>query len=273
MKTVGVTGYKGRLGNYLVSHFSRFMPLDCDVTDLAGVRDCLRAAPPSAVLHLAAKSNVDWCENPNNAEEVSLVNLRGTFNVAAAASELNIPAVLMSSDHVFNGKWGNYRESHNPSLPVNQYGRSKLAAEALVEVFDNLRIIRTSYFFDLDRILSQGSGAYPTFLRRSFIHVHHLASLVDRYFSLEDLPLVLHLAGSRTCSWFRFMDVANRQLELGWDIEPRRREDINILAPRPRRAGLNVSLSKRMGFPQYSYLDGIDFMRGTNDPFFCNSGI
>lgn len=258
MRKIGVTGYKGRLGSYLVSHFSHFVPLDCDVTRLADVKGCVRSV--SAVLHLAAKSDVDWCEDPKNAKDVSSINLGGTFNVATACDEIGIPVTLMSSDHVFDGKWGKYKETSRPS-PVNQYGRSKMAAEALREAFGNLRIIRTSYFFDVDRILSQGSGTYPTFISRSFLHIHHLVLLIDHYFSLFSVPPILHLSGSKVCSWFDFMKTVNQKMELGWDIEPRWKDDKNILAPRPSKAGLNVSLSKKIGFPQYSYMDGINFMR------------
>lgn len=258
MKTVGITGSNGRLGSYLISHSSRFVPLVCDVTRLEDVKDCVRSV--SAVLHLAAKSNVDWCEDPNNARDVSSVNLGGTFNIAAACDGAGIPVTLLSSDHVFPGTRGRYKETDR-KLPVNQYGRSKMAAEAVQEAFANMRIVRTSYFFDIDRVLSQGSGAYPTFISRSFIHIHHLFLLLEHYFDLMSVPSVLHLSGSKTCSWYDFMKAANKELELGWDIEPRWKDDGASRAPRPKKGGLNVSLSKKIGFPQFSYLDGIRLLR------------
>lgn len=260
MRTIGVTGYKGRLGSYLTSYFSQFFPLDCDVTKLDDVKACLRGSAVDAVLHLAAKSDVDWCEVRENSASVSSINLGGTFNVLAAADELGMPVTLMSSDHVFSGGLGKYREGDKRN-PVNQYGRSKMAAEALQEAFSNLHIIRTSYFFDIDRILSQGSGAYPAFISRSFIHIHHLALLIEHYFSMMSTPRILHLSGSKVCSWYDFMKVANKELELGWDIEPRWKDDGRILAPRPKKGGLNVSLSEAIKFPQFSYLDGINYIK------------
>lgn len=261
MKTIGVTGHRGRLGSYLTSQFQQFVPLDCNVTLPERVKECMRSVRPDAVLHLASKSNVDWCEKMENANEVSRTNLRGTFNVCSAADSMDVPVVLMSSDHVFSGKWGRYKETDG-LFPVNQYGRSKMSAEALQSAFGNLNVVRTSYFFDRERLKSQESEHYPTFIKRTFIHIHHLSSLLIQYLAfVEEMPKILHLSGSKMASWYDLMKKANKELGWGKKISPRWFDSESPLAPRPRKGGLNTSLSKKLGFPQYSYLDGIELMK------------
>ena len=53
--------------------------------------------------------------------------------------------VFISTDSVFDGTRGHYRESDMPG-PLNAYARSKLAAERVVETIRNGLAIRTNFF-------------------------------------------------------------------------------------------------------------------------------
>lgn len=261
MRTYGITGFRGRLGSYLLSHYDNFVALDCDVTKPDEVENCITKANIDLVLHLAAKSDVDFCERPENQKLVSDVNLRGTFNVCLASEKVRADVLLLSSDHVFRGKWGRYKEKDKPD-PVNFYGMSKMAAEGLQQVFDNLRIVRTSYFFDRKRLSQYVAGEYPTFISRSFMYLPHLAESIVYYLSrIEQMPKILHVSGYHCVSWYEFMrywyEVNDIDPKL---IQSRNRSLDNEFAPRPKKAGLNVSLSKRLRFPQYSYIEGIEQM-------------
>lgn len=253
------------LGTYLLNNYSNYMPLTCDVTKPDEVENCIRNYELDAVLHLAAKSDIEFCEKLENSKLVSDVNLRGTFNVCHAAELCGLPVLFLSSDHIFSGDWGRYKEKSKPK-PKNFYGTSKLAAESLQKVFSNLKIVRTSYLFSAKRLspkledLWNGTPQlFPKFIYRSFMYLHHFAEDLKIYFSdFERMPKILHLSSSNTVSWFQFIkDVAT-----GFGIDsrglilPRTVENMN-LAPRPYWAGLNTSLSKKLGFPQYTHLDGI----------------
>jgi dTDP-4-dehydrorhamnose reductase len=143
MKIIGITGAGGRVGRYLLSHYSNFVDLGCDVTQLDDVGDSLQKFRPDVILHLAAKSDVDWCQDVRNEKTLFTVNVRGTFNVSVAAEKVRVPVVLLSTDHVFSGSRGRYRENDQP-FPVNQYGASKYSAEALQNDLSNFKIIRSS---------------------------------------------------------------------------------------------------------------------------------
>ena len=249
-KIYGVTGYKGYVGSYILSHYDNFVGLDCDVTNPTDVENCIGDSGVNAVLHLAAKSDVEWCEKPENEKTLINVNLRGTFNVCLAAEKERIGVLLLSSDHVFGGNRGSYRETDKPS-PRNQYGLSKLSAEGLQEVFDNLKIVRTSYLFDFNRLAPYGSGEYPTFIYRTFMYLPHFVESLVRYLdNMETMPRLLHISGTVLASWYQFMSDW-----LGLGVMPRTKDIGGV--PRPMRGGLDVSMSKRLGFPQYSYQDGL----------------
>lgn len=260
MKTkVGVTGARGRLGRFLCSHFENYIPLECDVTQPTQIENCLRDVKPDVVLHLAAKSDVDWCERLENRATVSQVNLRGTYNVCRAVGDVKV--ILLSSDHVFNGQRGRYTEKDRPS-PVNHYGFSKYSAEALQSAFSNLKVIRTSYLFNAERLAPHGSGWYPDFISRSFLYIPHFVDSLNMYIErIQDMPSRLNLSGSETASWYDFMRYLS--IKAGGIKVYRRSYELDFsgrMAPRPKKAGLNVSLSKKLGFPQYSYKDGIIHM-------------
>lgn len=248
MIKLAMTGGAGRVGRYMENWGVE--PLVCDVTNPNDTLDRITRSKPNIILHLAAKSDIEYCENPDNHKKVTDVNLKGTFNVLSAADTIGAKVVMLSSDHVFSGggflkKYGPYRENDSVS-PVNFYGHSKLAAEGLVKAFDNFKIVRTSYLFDANRIETQ-SRVQPTFIRRSFMYLPHFASVLFQYLQNYDrMPTILHIAGSKTVSWYKFMSAIYK------DVEPRRTEKPG--APRPYYAGLKSNYNF---FMPYSYLDGI----------------
>lgn len=263
---IGITGYTGRLGSYLLHNYPKqYIPLSCDVTKLDEVTNCVGSYKLDGILHLAAKTDADFCEKLENQKLVSDVNLRGTFNVCRAA-ELSgkITVSLLSSDHVFSGTWGKYREN-SKTAPVNFYGKSKLAAESLQAVFSNLKIIRTSYLFDpirlskhVEKLLNGEPQIFPTFIHRSFTYIYHFAELLETYFSdLDEMPKILHLSSHDTVSWYGFMQKICKEHGRNPKLIVPRKTELTRHAPRPLAGGLNTSLANKLGFNKYSYEDGI----------------
>lgn len=261
---IAATGHNGKIGQRLLK--MGVIPLDCDVTDLAAVRTAIQEVKPDVIVHLASQSDVDFCELPENKERVIKVNLRGTFHVASAAQEAKCGVALVSSDHVFDGKKGPYKETDLPKNPVNFYGMSKMAAESLTGVFPNLKIVRTSHLFNYDRILTSflddelgDKIDAPIFLRRSFMFEGHFAEGLFYYLNhFLEMPKVLHISGSETITWYEYaLAVAS---VFGIDkncILPRRKEWMKgLAAPRPRKTGLNTTLSSKFLRP-YSYIEGL----------------
>lgn len=99
---------------------------------------------PEAVIHCAALTDVDYCEqNPDRAMEV---NARATERIAQACRAIGSRLVYISTDAVFSGYTGGYTEESEPE-PVNVYGHSKLAGERLaLESWEKTLVLRTNIF-------------------------------------------------------------------------------------------------------------------------------
>ena len=60
------------------------------------------------------------------------INISGTENIARAAEKEKARLIFISTDRVFSGDTGNYRETDRPG-PRGHYGKTKLAGEEIVE--------------------------------------------------------------------------------------------------------------------------------------------
>lgn len=101
-----------------------------DVSDKTQVQDAFRRAQPEVVVHAATLTDVDKCEL--NRELAWRINVEGTRNVAEVTKASGAFMIYVSTDYVFNGAKGLYKETDLPD-PVNYYGLTKLKAEKLVE--------------------------------------------------------------------------------------------------------------------------------------------
>ncbi|MDP6125883.1 MAG: NAD(P)-dependent oxidoreductase [Candidatus Latescibacteria bacterium] len=100
-----------------------------DLTDGVAVGRLFSDVKPDAVIHSAAISGIDYCQQ--NQEEAWACNVTATENVAAACAEHTAKLVHVSTDTVFDGDRGWYSEDDDP-MPINFYGETKLAAEDAV---------------------------------------------------------------------------------------------------------------------------------------------
>src|SRR2546426_12422579 len=134
-----VTGAGGMVGSYfhaLTSDFDEPLELTdidtLDVTDMSAVEQRVRSRTYSSVIHLAAETDVDRCEQ--EPEHAYRVNAIGTQNVALACRAVGTILVYTSTAGVFggDGRMGPFTEYDVP-CPANVYGLSKLAGERHVE--------------------------------------------------------------------------------------------------------------------------------------------
>ena len=84
---------------------------------------------PSSVVHCAAATDVDWCEE--QPDEAYRINAIMPATLAAISSRSDVRLLYISTDSVFDGARGDYAETDEPE-PVNVYARSKLHGERAV---------------------------------------------------------------------------------------------------------------------------------------------
>jgi len=103
--------------------------LSANLLNHEGVKTFLTLTQPDVIIHCAAMTQVDKCEeNPTACWDV---NVKATQNLVDIAKELDIYFLYVSTDFVFDGLSGPYREQDIPS-PISHYGRSKAKAEEIV---------------------------------------------------------------------------------------------------------------------------------------------
>lgn len=100
-----------------------------DITEQEEVDTVFDELCPEVVIHTAALTNVDTCEL--DPEACRLQNVTATGYLLQAALRHDAHFIHLSTDFVFDGRSGPYREEDAPS-PLSQYGQSKWDSERLV---------------------------------------------------------------------------------------------------------------------------------------------
>jgi dTDP-4-dehydrorhamnose reductase len=104
-----------------------------DLRDPHATERWIEAMAPDAVIHLAGQPDLGHCErHPADAEAT---NVDATRNLARACRRVGAKVVYVSTDRVFDGETGGYREL-SPPRPDTVYGRTKLIGEDVVLSMD-----------------------------------------------------------------------------------------------------------------------------------------
>ena len=116
-----------------------------DVADAADVERVLDEARPDAVIHTAALTDVDGCERQRDLARA--INSDGAGIVARACAARGVRLVHLSTEYVFDGEAGPYRET-DPVSPLGWYAKTKEAGEqAVIAAGGNWSIARTTIIF------------------------------------------------------------------------------------------------------------------------------
>jgi len=102
-----------------------------DLSNPDQIREQIRTLRPDAILHTAAWTDVDACESDPNLTD--RINRQASVIIAEEAACLNCRFLALSSDMVFDGRKGRYKET-DAANPPNVYGHSKLNAEHDIRV-------------------------------------------------------------------------------------------------------------------------------------------
>ena len=145
MSKIVVTGGSGRFGREIQKYKSRhkiFFPKssELDILNIKKIKNYLSKKKPKILIHLAGLSRPMNVHITNISKSIDL-NIIGTANVTKICEELNIKLVYVSTNYVYQGTKGNYKET-DPLLPVNSYAWSKLGGEASVQLYKNSLILR-----------------------------------------------------------------------------------------------------------------------------------
>jgi dTDP-4-dehydrorhamnose reductase len=133
---------------------AHYRPLDITVaTEVDAVFDAVR---PDVVIHTAAMTNVDACELDPAA--CRLQNVAATEHLVQAAKRHGSHFIHLSTDFIFDGRNGPYREEDAPA-PLSIYGHSKLDSERIVQAAGLAKwaIVRTIIVYGITPGLSRSN--------------------------------------------------------------------------------------------------------------------
>jgi dTDP-4-dehydrorhamnose reductase len=115
-----------------------------ELADEASIGAVLEEVRPRWVVHCAAATGVDWCED--HPEEADRINAHASGALARAAARVGAQLAYVSTDSVFDGERGGYTEDDAPA-PLNAYARSKLRGEDRVrEALPGALVLRTNLY-------------------------------------------------------------------------------------------------------------------------------
>lgn len=101
-----------------------------DIENRQEVQEIVGRFRPDAIIHTAAMTNVDTCEQDR--EGCRSANVTAVEYLIEAAEVVQAFFVHLSTDFIFSGDSGPYSEEAE-ARPVNYYGESKLASEEVVK--------------------------------------------------------------------------------------------------------------------------------------------
>ncbi len=289
MKTVFITGANGFLGQHLTLYLAakgyiviasgrgrcriplskKFEYAELDLTDKDAVYQCLQSHQPDIIIHTAAMSKPDEC---NNNKKLCLVNnVDATENLLSAARSFSPHFIYTSTDFIF-GENGPHSEEDQPE-PLNFYGESKLMAEALVKKSGlNYSIVRPVFMYG-----AAWEGMRPSFLHwvKNHLEQHKPIKVVNDQWrtpsfvqdickGIESIILYsaagdFHLAGKDIISPYQMAVLVADVLKLDRSlIEMVNSESFPEPVKRSKRSGLKIDKAIRvLGYAAVSFEEGI----------------
>ncbi len=208
-------------------------------------RGVVRLYKPSLVVHAAALGDVDRCEaEPQLCYRINAV---ATREVAAEAYRVGARVVYLSTDYVFPGDRGLYREE-DPPRPVNYYGLSKLLGEeAVLAVGGAVVRVAWIYGFGPGRLnfgravvekLARGEEVKAVADQWGSPTLNTLIAEVVARLAEREYAGVLHAAGPRMSRYEFALAIAEA---FGFPkslVKPISMAEVGYKAPRPRDSSL-----------------------------------
>lgn len=294
-----ITGANGFLGHYLVAELLQknisviatgkgacrlpftnnplFTYAAMDFTDAASVEAVFEKYQPATLVHAGAMSKPDDCEADK--EKAFTINVTGTANLLAAAKKLAAHFIFISTDFVFDGKQGMYKED-DTAAPVNYYGQTKWEAEQLVMQYPlGYAIVRTVLVYGkpfsgrsniltiVKEKLEKGENYFvATDQVRTPTYVNDLAKGIATI-ALQKKEGIWHLSGEDVYTPYQMACAAADYLQLDKSLlKEVISATLNQPAMRPPKTGFVIEKAKReLGYQPVSFTEGLQLTFSFSD--------
>ena len=260
-----LTGGKGMLARTIreVMTDVEIVPTDlpeADITDENCIDAVIARHRPDAVIHCAAMTAVDKCE-----EAVDLayrINARGSANVAAACNRHGVRLIAISTDYVFDGAAERpYTEFDAVTGGDTVYGKSKFAGEEQIRALcPDHCICRISWLYGkggpsfVHAMLKLADGTRPELKVVADQHGNPTSAyaVARELRALLDRPLLrgtFHMTCEGEATWAEFAAEIFRLAGKDQKIVPCTTEEFPRPAPRPKNSRLDKMGLRLAGLP------------------------
>jgi dTDP-4-dehydrorhamnose reductase len=286
-----VTGANGFIGFYIVkklleqSHtviatgkgicripffdFPNFIYAEMDFTDPYSIDAAFEKYKPEVVIHCGAMGKPDECEQ--NQAQAYMVNVEGTVHLLVNAEVFQSFFVFISTDFVFDGSTGMYKEEDERN-PVNYYGRTKIEAEdAVMEYAYDWCVVRTVLVYGKpqsgrDNILTivknklKKGEEYSVFddQLRTPTYVEDIGDAVSSIIEKRATG-IYHISGEDVLTPYQMAVKTGELFNLDTSlIKKVTAANMQQPATRPLKTGFNIQKAKNeLGFKPTSFTDGL----------------
>jgi len=243
-----------------------------DLKHRKSIEGIFRFFKPELVILAGGITNVDQCQiEPKLAYEV---NVKGSLDIIKKAKQVGAKLVFLSTDYVFDGKKGPYKEEDKPS-PINIYGKTKLEVEESIKgLLKDYLIVRTAQIYGLDprsknfaikilRIMKNNKKIYAAC--DSYSTPTYVGGLSNSILGLIEMKKsgIFNVSGADFLNRYEYVIEIADIFELNKAlIEKVKLKDLNLKAERPKRAGLKIDKIKReLGVFLYGCREGLNLLK------------
>ncbi len=295
MQTLLITGSNGLLGQSLLDLFlekgsyaiialSRgknrypvkqgYSYVSIDLTDKKELSKVVLAKNPDVIINTAAMTQVDRCEDDK--EGCDQLNVTLVKNLVDLSGLVNAKLVHISTDFIFDGKQGYYKETDAPN-PISYYGLSKLKSEQIITASEiDYAILRTILVFGKVHDMSRNNivlwirkmlteGKEITIVNDQYrmpTYVNCLAKACEAAVS-KNVKGIFNVSSNALLSIYeialQIAEVFNLDSTL---IKPIATTTLNQKAARPPKTGFNLEKSEReLGLQFNSFKEDLQLFR------------
>lgn len=291
MNKVIITGSNGLLGQsllelllkekekYQVFGFSRgenrsgrtdFEYISIDITDESRLKNEVEKINPDFIINTAAMTQVDDCET--NKKDCDTLNVDVVKWLAEISSTINCHLIHISTDFIFDGKKGYYKETDKPN-PLSYYGLSKLKSEeVLTNSTIDFTILRTILVYG--KVYDMSRNNIVLWVKKMLEEQKEITIVDDQYRMptyVVDLAMackiaidkkatgIFNISSNTLLSVYQIaQEIANCfGLNKGL-IKPISTATLNQTAPRPAKTGFDLTkTNSQLGFYPKSFKEDL----------------
>ncbi|MCK4664607.1 MAG: SDR family oxidoreductase [Bacteroidales bacterium] len=219
-----------------------------DLTEKNFTLSVLEKIKPDIIIHCAAVVNLETCQNNKLLAHTVHVDVT---NWLAQFKPNDTKLIYISTDSVFDGEKGNYKETDKPH-PLNYYAISKLDGEQMAKLNPNHIIIRTNIFgFDNPLRGSLSEWAIKNFQKNTpiqgftdvifnAIYTKHLAKIILSLVK-SDFRGLINVASKNIVSKYEFLSILINQMGVSQSlISKSLSSEVSFAISRPLITNLDI---------------------------------